>query len=206
VASFVSRVSERVGRYAFNLANAYYVRDGRRVSGDTLAAVRAGRVDDAVQTARNLTDAYLAGRIGIGDWRDAFAVELRRAHSQVYALGRGGWEGMTAADREAVAARLRSEFDYLRQFARDVPSLSDAEIAQRMDLYANHVTASFWEGQTAAKTEAGFTEEMRTLGATDKHCADCPGYADHWEPIGTLPEPGDACECGANCQCSKSYR
>lgn len=207
---FLRRTVERAGRFLYNARQARYeyASDLKPLSGSKLLDVLERREKDGFATMQRLGAALKEGKIGVNDWQNAVAFELRRAHSQAYALGRGGWQQMTSEDRAAVSARLRSEFDYLRQFAGEIASgkLSDKQIAARVEMYAKHIQTSYYTGETAAKIDAGLTQEMRVLGATHRHCMDCPGYAGHWEPIGTLPEPGLECQCTAYCKCSKIYR
>ena len=207
--SLLRRVIDTFGQFVFNTRFAYFEYNGSARSTADILGVVDRRIADVTQLAQGMVKSLVAGDSNVSDIRDAFAVELRRATSQMYALGRGGWTQMTAADRTAVTERLKSEYGYLQQFAKDIQSgdLSEAQIADRMNKYGNHLKSAYWEGQTVAKTDAGYTQERRILGATDKHCADCPGYADEgWVDIGELPEPGDACECGSNCLCQKEYR
>jgi hypothetical protein len=210
VTSLIRRAVASAGEFLYNarFARYEYANDLRDVPASKLLAVIERREQDALGTMTRLSQALNAGDIGVADWRNGVATELRRVHSQAYALGRGGWQQMSAEDRAAVSERLKKEFTYLRQFSKDIADgkLSDAQIKARVQLYVNHVNATYYQGETAAKIDAGFTQEIRDLGATDMHCTDCPGYADHWEPIGSLPEPGDDCECRGNCLCSKRYK
>lgn len=205
--SIIRRLAERTAAFFFDLRNAYYEFGGKPVSTDDVLTVVDRRIQDAKGLFRNINNTLIAGDMGTATWAESLAVELRRGHTQSYALGRGGWERMTAADRAAVTARLREEYKFLRDFARDVQSgkLSEAQIRARADMYAEHLKSSYWAGQTASKREAGFTEERRHMRGAH-HCKDCPGYADRWEPIGSLPEPGDDCECRSRCKCEKEYR
>lgn len=136
------------------------------------------------------------------------AMELRRTHLQLFALGKGGWSAVERAEWNTLSGRIREELTFLRQFAGEIGSgkLSEAQIAARADMYANHLQASFYDGLTAGKRQAGMTEERRFLGRAE-HCDDCVGYAGQgWVPIGTLPSPGDGSVCMANCQCTLDYR
>jgi hypothetical protein len=46
----------------------------------------------------------------------------------------------------------------------------------------------------------------RILDSQAQHCQDCLGYAAQGiVSIGTLPLPGQRCECGARCRCSVRY-
>lgn len=208
--NLLRRAIERGGRFLYNVRNARYVNaaDLTPVSGETLVQVATRRMVDSQTVARNLLSSLQSGDITIEQWRDGLAVELRRAHSQLYALGKGGWAQVGEADRAAVTNTLRAEFDYLRQFTADINAgaLSDAQIADRMSMYGEHIRMSYWSGSTAGKGEAGYTQERRVLTAAE-HCDDCEGYASQgWVEIGTLPPPGDGSVCGARCACEMDYQ
>lgn len=148
----------------------------------------------------------LAGQSGEAKWLDAVGVDVRRLHISEYAMGKGGFEFLTPEDRQILAARIQSELEYLRQFAQDLPTLTDAQIEARLQLYVNHGSASYWDGKTALSAEIGLTEERRELNPAE-HCFDCVAMsAEGWQPLGSLPSIGDASQCGANCNCTKEYR
>lgn len=208
--NLLRRTVDRAGRFVFDARNAYYeyASDLKQVKGEALLQLVNGRVQDGVTTSDRLFDAYQGGQISLSQMRDALATELRRANSQMFALGRGGWRQVTAEDRALLTERLKQEFDYLRGFMRGIADgkLSEAQIRDRLSMYSEHTRSSFWDGQTAAKADAGYTQERRVLAAAI-HCKDCPDYAAQgWQPINTLPSPGLGCQCGARCKCEMEYR
>lgn len=208
--NFLRAVIERVGRFFYDPTAAHYVRtsDLRPVLNETLADVVQRRIDDAAKLSTSLSSQLAAGKISVAEWRDGMAVEIRRATSQLYALGNGGWRQIDPADRQAIAERLRSEMGYLRDFAKEIVAgnLSDAQIQARAQMYTNGLRTAYWQGEQAAKETSGFTEEMRVLNPAE-HCEDCIGLAGYWAPIGTLPAPGDgSTQCLSNCQCGMIFR
>jgi hypothetical protein len=208
VTSIIRRIAQRAETFFFNLRNAFYERGGREVTTEDVLNVVDRRIEDAAKTTRDLTAAMASGRITLAQWRESIAVELRRAHAQAYALGRGGWDRMTDADRAIVTARLRSEFGYLRQFAKDVQAggLSEAQIRVRAEMYAHHVRVSLWEGTREAKGDAGKTQERRVMSQAE-HCSDCEDMASEgWKPLNHFPPPGIDSQCMANCRCSMEFR
>lgn len=51
-------------------------------------------------------------------------------------------------------------------------------------------------------------KQMRRKAILDKKCCeDCIGYSTMgWQPMGTLPVPGERCRCRDRCRCSMEYR
>ncbi len=47
--------------------------------------------------------------------------------------------------------------------------------------------------------------ERRVLSSTE-NCSDCEDLAGHWEPVGTLPSPGQGTFCGTKCKCTMETR
>lgn len=181
---------------------------GQFVSRQYVQRALEARFAESAYRMRLYTDAMVLGDAPLDVWREAMAVEVRRAHLQATALGRGGWAQVTPSDWGSAGARIRSEYEYLRQFAQDIidGKLSEAQIRSRMELYASSVNTSYWEGDRSAKTDAGFTEERRETTPAE-HCLDCLELASRgWQPIGTLPPPGVDSRCQSNCKCIMAFR
>lgn len=174
------------------------------------AEVRAldQRIQAGVSQVQAVSAAMMRGTVSVEEWQMAVAVELRRMHTQAAALGRGGWAQMTPRDWGRVGRKLRDEYAYLNGFAQDLASgaLSEAQINARLGMYVNGIWSRYWRGASGAMEEAGMTEERRLLTPAE-HCADCEGYAAQgWQPLDSLPEPGEGSVCGHNCRCIKVYR
>jgi len=176
------------------------------------AAVRreAERYHDKIVTPRVdvLTRKMLSGQASLSDWQAAMRSELRESWKLTYTAGRGGRTAMTFSDYGKLGSRLRMEYRYLNNFAQEIKDgkLSEAEILRRAKLYAEGARTGYYDGLTAAMKIAEMVEERRILGPAE-HCGDCLAYASQgWQPIGTLPEPGEDCACGHNCKCTKEYR
>lgn len=148
------------------------------------------------------------GHISLGEWQTRMRDEIRDSWRTAAMLGKGGRSQMTQADWGRLGGQLNREYAYLENFAADISTanLTEAQIAARARMYGNHVNKAYYTQSTFAKVEAGYIEERRVLNPAE-HCEDCQTYASMgWMPIGTLPEPGEASACKANCQCSKEYR
>lgn len=101
--------------------------------------------------------ADLAGRleartITVQAWEAAMRARVRTVFVTEYAFGRGGTGAMTAADRGAVAALVREQYDFLHGFAAEVAGgdLSRAQIAARSQLYFNAATSAHGHGHARA--------------------------------------------------------
>lgn len=186
----------------------YLLPDGRRVPRDVQLRALDQRIFEGVRRQRDLIAPLVQGEISVAEWQEAMAVELRRAHVQAMAVGRGGWDQVTAADWARVAERLAREYGYLAGFAADVEAgqLSEAQIRARAEQYEGAIWGTYWLGLGVAMGLAGFTEERRVLGQAE-HCDDCVAWASFgWQPIGTLPLPGEQSVCRSKCRCTKVYR
>lgn len=63
-----------------------------------------------------------------------------------------------------------------------------------------------WDMRTKGEQALGKTE-MRRIRGDSEHCPDCDEYAAlQWQPIGSLPMPGEGSVCGGHCRCSVVYR
>lgn len=194
--------------FGWNAGAGRYVdlQTGRFVSREFVQAALEARFGEARATVQAYTEVLIAGETDIAGWQEAVMVELRRAHTQAAALGRGGWAQMTPADWGRTGSTLKQEYQFLADFAAEINTLSEAQIRARINQYADHLQQSFWAGMTSAQGEAGLTEERRVLTPAE-HCDDCRAYAEMgWQPLGSLPEPGVGSVCGAKCRCEKEYR
>jgi hypothetical protein len=180
---------------------------GLFVGFEAMQEVMQARIDAGFSALDDMLTALLDGEIDIDQWQRAVALEVRRAHTQLAALGRGGWSRMSPADWGRVGQQVRFELAHLRDFARDLAAgrLSEAQARMRLNMYADHIWTSYWGGQTSAKEQAGAAFESRHTSSAES-CDDCRRYeAMGIVPLRSLPEPGQRSRCGARCKCSKRY-
>ena len=81
-------------------------------------------------------------------------------------------------------------------------------LVSRVIRYLANPSYSFFNlGQYYVHQEQGF-REMRRVSKKDKRCcADCATYDKQgWQPMGSLPMPGQQCTCYDRCRCSIEYR
>lgn len=138
---------------------------------------------------------------------EAFAAELRRGWVTAAAFGRGGFEALTASDLGQISELMRREFGFFADTfeAWRRGEISEAEMRRRLDMYANHLQTPYWEGNRGAAAEMGRSRERRRLGIAE-HCGDCVRYESlGWQPLGTLPAPGEGSQCLSNCKCRLEF-
>lgn len=199
-------------RYGYEAATGRYrnLTTGRYVSEADVMRLMQAEIDSSMERMRDLLAAAQSGETPytIADWQRAMANELRQVHGEMLMLSVGGRNNVTAEDWGSLGLRLRDEYAYLNGFANDIAGgLSDAQIDARMQMYADASWNSFWHGKTDAMERAGFSEERRILDPQAETCGDCEGYAARgWQPMGTLPEPGEKSQCLRRCRCRKVYR
>lgn len=72
---------------------------------------------------------------------------------------------------------------------------------------ANPSYSFFNLGEYYVRQEQGF-KQMRRVARKDKRtCSDCMTFDKQgWQPIGSLPMPGQECKCYDNCRCFIEYR
>jgi len=76
----------------------------------------------------------------------------------------------------------------------------------RISMYGESVRGSYWEGASIRQGKQGYTLMQRILDSQAKHCQNCLDYAARGiVPIGSLPLPGQRCECRSNCKCRVKY-
>lgn len=145
----------------------------RKAYADELMGVYQQRMSDlAAQVA--------SGDISIGSWQIEMRAELRNMNAMMLITAAGGnKDEVESADWLKLGSELKSQYDYLEDFAHYIaenPDMSEAAIAARAGLYAKSTMATFWR-QTA-----------------DGMGIDLPAH----------PGDGDS-ECLTNCQCEWSF-
>jgi hypothetical protein len=181
---------------------------GRFVSGDEVMELMRDRLAVGFERMKAYSDALAAGTAEVSEWQNAMMVELRRSHTQLAALGSGGWDNVSPSVWGEVGSRLKAEYQYLEGFAKEIAdgNLSAAQIEARIDSYAHDAWGSYSDAERISQENAGKTEERAVLEAGAEHCEDCMARADQgWQPIGTLPDIGDS-QCGSKCECSFEYQ
>jgi len=194
--------NEKAGRY-YNLTTGNFVpfMDVRNALESNISVSQANM--------RALTEQLISvpPTISLDQWQVDMMREIKQANISASAAARGGWAQMTQSDWGAVGQQVRTQYDYLRNFANEIASgkqrLNGSALV-RADLYGQAARGNFEEMRRRMAKLEGMTEEIRILGESD-HCDSCLSAAGHWAPIGTLPRIGDS-QCVTNCRCTFKYR
>jgi hypothetical protein len=178
------------------------------MSEKAISALVDGRIDKLTQVLRRYTRMLIDGNITLDQWQGSIREALKTAHVQATVLGYGGKDRLGATEYGRIGQRLRSEYAYLQQFVRDLldKRVSAPMALARIGLYGESVRASYWQGTELRQQRQGYSLMRRILDSQAQHCVDCLHYAAQgMVPIGTLPLPGNRCECGARCRCTVRY-
>jgi hypothetical protein len=175
-----------------------------QASVEKLVDARIGKLDG---TLKRVTRMLSSGNITLDQWEQSVREAIKSAHIQAAIVGYGG-DNMGSGEYGRIGQRLRGEYAYLQGFALDLleQRISAPMALARIGLYAQSVRGSYWQGAELRKQQQGYGLMERVLDAQARHCSDCLRYARAGRvSIGTLPLPGQRCECGANCKCSVRY-
>ena len=200
--------NERAGRY-IDLSSGRFV--ARRVVTDELENVirRSASNIDAVS-------ARLAGQeVGLVEWRQAMADEIKRLHTAAGAAARGGWAQMSQADWGAVGAEIKRQYRFLDNFASQIANGEvrlDGRFRMRARMYAEAARTPYQQIRRRTANNHGAILERRRLEPGAEHCSDtgvmagCVTLAGKgWQAIGSLPRIGDT-PCRTHCRCNFEFR
>ena len=182
---------------------------GKFMSEKAVSALVDGRVAKLGQLLKRFTRMLIDGNITLDQWQGSVREALKSAHIQAVVLGHGGRSGLGAAGYGRMGQRLRAEYRYLQGFASDILAarVSGPMALARVQLYAEALRGSYWEGASIRQQKQGYTLMRRRLDDQAAHCDDCLRYAAQGlVAIGGLPLPGQRCTCRSNCRCSVEYK
>jgi len=182
-----------------------YKDSGRLAPKKAILNLTKRRITDNQKDLENITEMLYDGDLRLEDWQRTAAKRLKTVHLESLLLGRGGLENVTDDDYLVIGRTLRSEYGYLRNFAREIKAgtVSREQAIARIKMYSRKSNRSYWYGQQKAHGNAKY---MKRILAPVEHCADCKIYANMGiQPVGTLPLPTESCACGSNCRCSVIY-
>lgn len=157
-----------------------------------------------------LTQQLINNEISLANWQTGMMEQIKLTHTASAALSNGGWAQMSQADWGATGRLIRDQYDYLRNFANQIADGTqplDGRVLVRADMYADAANTTYSTIQTRSYTEQGYDEEIRIKENDPNVCDDCVEWAGMgWQPIGTLPEPGQDSVCLTRCRCHKEFR
>jgi hypothetical protein len=182
---------------------------GKFVARRTILDLMERQINSSEQRLTDLTTALHEGRISPAIWQEQMRTELRRLHTTNAALGAGGFDRMTFKEFGRTGGLLRNDYQRMTNLANDIVAgkASLPQALQRVRGYVGNARVNFFEAERDALRATGRQhEERRRLGASE-HCIDCVHYAAlGFQPLGTLPVPGQASVCGTHCRCNMERR
>jgi hypothetical protein len=89
-----------------------------------------------------------------------------------------------------------------------LPIKSWVNLASRLVRYLASPSYNFFQlGMFEVNKRSGVTQMRRKASLDDRTCHDCVYYDElGWQPIGSLPLPGNDCVCHDRCRCEMLYR
>lgn len=157
---------------------------------------------------RAVTQRYLDGELTLPAFQTQMAQEIKTAHVVAAAAAKGGWDRMTPSDWGLVGQRVRSEYGYLRNYAREIASGQqplNGSMLVRSGMYADAAHTTYAQIRARQAADAGLREQRRILHARES-CNGCIGVAAlGWQPLGSLPQIGSQ-ECRSHCKCEDIFR
>ncbi len=181
---------------------------GKFVSRDAIIALVALQIESAEARYRSLATALHEGKIAPAVWAEQMATEERRLALQSAALAVGGFDRLTFADYGRAGQVLRDQYGRIVGTAADAQAktVTLPQLLNRVVAYAGVARMLYHLTRNASprRVAEGVTRiQRRRLDAQAEHCQNCLEYAARgWQPMGALPAPGEACQCGGHCRCS----
>ena len=170
------------------------------------------RLDDASKAIAALSDGYRQGQITGAAWMRGMRDAIRETHLMSALAAKGGRAGLTSQDYGRLGARIKHEYQWLRDFGAQINSgaqRTDGTMLNRAKLYGQAGRGTFDQFDADEKRRLGYDEERNVLDQDAAHCTgfnSCPEQtALGWVPIGTLTEIGTR-KCGRNDRCRKERR
>jgi hypothetical protein len=180
---------------------------GQFVREKDVARITEKAIEYELQAGNKITKDLLSGKINVSTWEQKTAQSIRNLAIYQYSLGIGGIKQMDWRDHAEISGKVNLQYQYLRGFSHDIiqGNLSEAQILARVQMYYNKTRHFYEDGRLEGHARNGFLWERRVLAAFHS-CDDCVRYSGvGWVKIGTLPNPGENCQCRANCKCVKYY-
>lgn len=199
--------NEQAGRYVNQTT-------GRFVPFTAVKSELEAVVSASQQRMAAVSQQLIDRQITVKEWQLAMAREIKEAHIASAAASKGGWAQMTQSDWGWTGAKIKEQYQYLKNFANEIASGKqklDGRLMVRAEMYGAAQRTTFEEMRRRYERNKGLTEERRILGPAE-HCTssgDLEGCLElaskGWQPIGTLPRIGQS-PCRVNCKCTFEFR
>jgi hypothetical protein len=167
-------------------ASRYRDSRGRFVPATAVRAELDKSIEQSGQSVRALSEQLQRGEINLRQWQLGMIDEIRSSQLAGVASSKGGFAQMTQADYGWAGQRIREQYGYLDNFARQIASGEqrlDGTFPMRAEQY---VKASRASHEAMRRREASKRGEdlMRNILHPADHCPDCIAQAAlGWIPI-----------------------
>lgn len=187
---------------------------GRIVPWKTAAGELYDALDSYKAEARGLARQLREGQIDLVTWEGRMRTLIKDTHSTSTILAKGGRNQMSPADWGRVGQRVRGEYAYLANRAREIESGAqplDGTLDRRAAMYVEAGGKTFHRALRLEAEIRGFDEERNVLDPFADHCKpkERPGCVEvtgwGWVGLGELPLVGDR-QCLSGCRCTVEFR
>lgn len=146
----------------------------------------------------------------VAQWEEEIIRQLARYHSAAYLAGAKA-DDLTPAARTAVQRDVRTQLDFLSQFALEIQEAAEwqAGWSARAEMYARSIQTPYWRGATRllplpampgdgtsqclTNCKCGWDIQQLDgennydcywrMGGAERHCQTCPQRAEEWAPL-----------------------
>lgn len=203
-----TRRSDLTPQFTFDESTGQYRRaDGRFVPRTTVRSVLDKYLDAKTKEVTQLAEQFRNREITFQQWQKQTEAHIAKIHLANAAAAKGGWEKLDSADFGRVGSLVKFEYQQFRKLADQIDKglPLDGRFMQRMAQYAQSGRHTYHVIDRREQKARGLDEERSILHARDS-CVGCLSAAARgWQPIDTLPLPGER-NCGRNCKCTIEYR
>ncbi len=184
----------------------YLDEDEQPVTESEILAVVQAELTDLESQVDALSDELLNESIDVKEWEETLAELIVGVAALFFLFGLGDRSKITDEYTEFVETRVRTQYDYLRNFSLEIlaGALSGAMIAARSKLYVHDAESNHGYAQDFTHDTDQFPYYSNVLGSV-RPCKQCPREtAKGIVPRGSLPNIGNR-ECNARCHCHFAY-
>jgi hypothetical protein len=190
-------------------AGRYVLPSGRFLSRTAVLETLERQIEATTAAMRADAESLQAGRVNLAEWQLGMERRVKSVHLLATAIEHGGFDQLSRADLGWIGSRVRAQYGYLANFAREIERGAqrlDGRFLARVALYAEAARSTQREAARRRGVLAGHDEERNVLSPAD-HChatKDVPGCEDEtargWVRIGTLAAIGSR-RCRSRCRC-----
>lgn len=197
--------------YGWNEAAGRYVNldTGRFISSSAVRDALESVMDASALNMNAISQQLIGNEISLAQWQSGMMQQVKLAHTAAAASANGGFAQMTQSDWGFAGRLIRTQYEYLHNFAGQIASGEqqlNGQVLVRADMYGQAARGTYEAQRQRLEVANGMEEERRILEKDGANCEDCLAAADEgWQPIGTLPQIGDSA-CLTNCRCNFEYR